>query len=108
MDVSEIARIFVAYRSENPALDLNQQIAKMKEIKDQQETTKRLDEYANTLMDQIKEGAGEFASDTVDDLYGEDIEKYKEAMRRVRSARTPGARKAAGIALMKTKLGNLR
>jgi hypothetical protein len=77
---SEISKIFIAYRSQNPTMDLNQQIAKMKEIRDQQETTKRLDEYANTLMDQIKEGAGEFASNTVDDLYGDDLEKYKEAM----------------------------
>jgi len=77
---SEISKIFVAYRGENPNADPNTLLTKMKEIRDQQETTKRLDDYANTLMDQIKEGAGEFAGDTMDDLYGEDIEKYKEAM----------------------------
>jgi tetratricopeptide (TPR) repeat protein len=77
---SEISKIFVAYRGENPNADPNQLLKKMEEIRDQQETAKRLDEYANTLMDQLKEGAGEFAGDTMDDLYGEDIEKYKEAM----------------------------
>ncbi|PIR48899.1 hypothetical protein COU80_01815 [Candidatus Peregrinibacteria bacterium CG10_big_fil_rev_8_21_14_0_10_55_24] len=77
---SEIAKIFVTYRSENPNADPNQLLAKMREITDQQETAKRLDEYANSLMDQIKEGAGQFANDTVEDLYGDDIEKYKDAM----------------------------
>ena len=77
---SEIAKLFIAYRGENPTADPNQLLSKMQEIRDQQETSKRLDEYANTLMDQIKDGAGQFASDTVDDLYGDDIEKYKAAM----------------------------
>ncbi|MDO8468215.1 MAG: hypothetical protein Q7S29_00455 [Candidatus Peribacter sp.] len=77
---SEIARQFVALRNQNPTMSLNEQLKKMEEIKDQQETSKRLDEYANSLMDQMKEGAGGFASDTFDDLYGEDVEKYKEEM----------------------------
>jgi hypothetical protein len=77
---SEIARQFIAIRNQNPTMDLNQQLAKLEEIRDRQETVKRLDEQANQLMDQIKEGANGFASDTFDDLYGEDIEKYKEAM----------------------------
>ncbi|MFA6038638.1 MAG: hypothetical protein WCV62_01920 [Candidatus Peribacteraceae bacterium] len=77
---SEISKIFIAYRGQNPGMDINQQLAKMEEIRDQQETSKRLDEYANTLMDQIKDGAGDFASDTMDDLYGDDIEEYKEEM----------------------------
>lgn len=77
---SEISKIFVDFRTKNPNMDMNQQLAKMKEIKDQQETSKRLDEYANSLMDQMKEGATGFANDTFDDLYGEDVEKYKAAM----------------------------
>jgi len=77
---SEIARQFVAMRNANPTMTLNDQLKKMEEIKDQQETSKRLDEYANSLMDQIKDGAGGFAGDTFDDLYGEDVEKYKEEM----------------------------
>jgi predicted ribosome quality control (RQC) complex YloA/Tae2 family protein len=52
----------------------------MEEIKENQETLKRYDELANTLMDQVKESAGEFASTTFDDLYGEDVEKYQKAM----------------------------
>lgn len=77
---SEISKLFVDFRSKNPNMSMNEQLKKMEEIKDQQETSKRLDEYANTLMDQIKEGASGFAGDTFDDLYGEDVEKYKEAM----------------------------
>jgi hypothetical protein len=77
---SEISKIFIDMRSKNPNMTMNEQLKKLEEIKDQQETSKRLDEYANSLMDQIKEGAGGFAGDTFDDLYGEDVEKYKEAM----------------------------
>ncbi len=77
---SAIAKTFTAYRSQNPNVSLNDQIKEMQKIKDQQDLIKSLDEQANTLMDQIKDGANDFASDTMDDLYGEDIEKYKEAM----------------------------
>lgn len=77
---SEISKIFIDMRSKNPNMSMNDQLKKLEEIKDQQETSKRLDEYANSLMDQIKDGAGGFAGDTFDDLYGDDVEKYKEAM----------------------------
>ncbi len=77
---SEISKLFVDFRSKNPNMSMNEQLKKMEEIKDQQETSKRLDEYANTLMDQIKEGATGFADETFEDLYGDDIEKYKDAM----------------------------
>lgn len=77
---SEISKLFIDMRNKNPNMTMNEQLKKMEEIKNQQETSKRLDEYANTLMDQIKDGASGFAGDTFDDLYGDDIEKYKEAM----------------------------
>ncbi len=77
---SEIAKVFVEFRSKNPNLSLNDQLKEMQKIKDQQELVKSLDEQANTLMDQLKDGASDFASNTMDDLYGKDIEKYKEAM----------------------------
>lgn len=77
---SEIVRQLLKVRDENPGMSLNDQLAKLEQIKQDQETVKRLDEAANTLMDQIKEGAGDFASQTFDDLYGDDVEKYKAAM----------------------------
>ncbi|OGL74451.1 hypothetical protein A3C96_03315 [Candidatus Uhrbacteria bacterium RIFCSPHIGHO2_02_FULL_60_10] len=77
---SEIARQFVDFRSKNPGLSLNDQLKKMEEIKDQQETSKRLDEEANALMDQIKDSASDFATDTIEDVYGDDLEEYQKAM----------------------------
>lgn len=77
---SEIARQVIDFRDKNPGMSLNDQLAKMAEIKEQQETMKRLDEQANTLMDQIKSGASDFATTAIDDVYGEDIEAYKKAM----------------------------
>jgi hypothetical protein len=77
---SEIVRLTLAARDAAPGMSLNDQLAKLAEIKEQQETIKRLDEQANTLMDQVKEGASGFASQTFDDLYGDDVEAYKKAM----------------------------
>lgn len=77
---AEIVRQTLAVRDENPGMSLNDQLKKMAEVKEQQETIKRLDEAANTLMDQIKESASDFATTAVDDVYGEDIEKYKATM----------------------------
>lgn len=77
---SEIAKIFIDVRSKNPGMGLNDQLKEMQKIKDQQDLIKNLDEQANTLMDTMKDGASDFASETMDDLYGEDVEKYKEAM----------------------------
>jgi hypothetical protein len=77
---SEIVRQLLAVRDQNPGMGLNDQLAKLQEIKEQQETMKRLDEHANTLMDQLKESASDFASQSLEDLYGEDVEAYKKAM----------------------------
>jgi hypothetical protein len=77
---SEIARQFMAARGDNPNMSLNDQLAKMKDIRDRQMTAKRLDDEVNGLMDELKESASGFASDTVDDLYGDDLEEYKKAM----------------------------
>lgn len=77
---SEIARQFVDFRSSHPGLSLNDQLAKMEEIRDRQETAKRLDEQANQIMDDLKETAGDFASQSLEDLYGDDIEGYKKAI----------------------------
>ncbi len=77
---SEISKVFVDFRNKNPNLSLNDQLKEMQKIKDQQDLIKSLDEQANTLMDQMKDGASDFASNTMDDLYGKDIEKYKDAM----------------------------
>lgn len=77
---SEIARLLIDHRDRNPGMSVNEQLKKLEEIKEQQETAKRLDEQANQLMDQIKEGASQFASDTIDDLYGDDLEAYQKAM----------------------------
>lgn len=77
---SLIAKEFTDFRNKNPGLSLNEQLKKMTEIKDQQMIAKNLDDEANTLMDQIKESASAFATDTIDDVYGEDIEGYKKAM----------------------------
>lgn len=77
---SSIAKIFSGYRDDHPGMSLDEQIAKMREIKENQETLKRYDEQANTLMDQVKDGASDFAGTTFDDLYGEDVKKYQEAM----------------------------
>jgi hypothetical protein len=77
---SEISKIFIDFRGKNPNLSLNDQIKKLEEIKEEQDRIKNLDEISNTLMDQLKESVGDFADDTIDDLYGDDIEKYKQAM----------------------------
>jgi len=78
---SSIAKIFTDFRGENPDISLNDQIKKLEEIKQDQDTIKRLDDHANSLMDQIKSSATDFANQTVDDLYGGDIEAFEEAMK---------------------------
>ncbi len=77
---AEIVRQTLAARDSSGGMSLNDQLAKMAEIKEQQETVKRLDEQANTLMDQIKSGATDVATDAFNEKYGGDIEKYKAAM----------------------------
>jgi hypothetical protein len=76
----QISKDFTDWRNKNPGMSLNDQLGKMKEIKDQQELSKSLDEQANTLMDQIKGGATDFANQTADDLYGKDAEAFQKAM----------------------------
>jgi hypothetical protein len=78
---SEISKEFIDFRTKNPNADINTQLAKMKELKDNQEFVKNMDEQANELIDTIKENASEFANGTIDDLYGEDIQKYKDEMK---------------------------
>ena len=65
-------------------------------------------EGKDKLIKQVKKAPLKMKPGTSTDAKASDSEKYKIAMRRVRSARTPGARKSAGIDLMKLKLGNLR
>jgi len=77
---SEISKLFVDMRNKNPNMDVNTQLGKIQEIKDQQELVKNLDEQANTLMDQIKSQANDVASGTLEDIYGEDVEKIKAKM----------------------------
>lgn len=77
---SEIAREFVDFRNKNPEMTLNEQLKKMEEIRDRQMTAKSLDEQANQLMDEIKSQASDFATDTLDDLYGDDLKEYQEKM----------------------------
>jgi tetratricopeptide (TPR) repeat protein len=77
---AEIVRQTLAVRDANTGMSLNDQLAKMEEIKEQQELVKRLDEHANTLMDQIKEGASSMANDTFDDLYGDDVKELQTSM----------------------------
>ena len=78
---SEISKEFIDFRNKNPNADLNAQLNKMKELKDNQEFVKNMDEQANELMDTIKENASEFANGTIDDLYGEDIKKFQDDMK---------------------------
>jgi hypothetical protein len=105
---SSIAKAFTEFRSNNPGLTLEQQIAKMEEIKENQETLKRYDEEANILMDQVKETASEFANDTFDDLYGDDVKKYQEAMEakaRKLAEEYGGEKLTAGIAQLEELKG---
>jgi hypothetical protein len=76
----QISKDFTDWRSKNPSASLNDQLNKMKEIRDQQEISKSLDEQANTLMDQIKSGADDFANQTANDLYGDDVAAFQKAM----------------------------
>lgn len=75
----EIASIMIDHRNNNPGMSTEEQIEKIQEIAQEQEWLKSLDEQANTLMDQIKGAANDFASQTVDDLYREDIEHFQQA-----------------------------
>jgi len=77
---SEISREFVDFRSKNPGMTMNDQLKKMEEIRDRQMTAKSLDEQANAIMDDLKSTASDFATNTLDDLYGEDAKAYQEKL----------------------------
>jgi hypothetical protein len=65
-------------------------------------------EGAQKLIKQVKKAPLKLKPGPSVDREAKGQEKYKEAMRRVRSARTPGASKTAGIDLMKLKLSKFR
>ena len=64
---AEIVKQTLALRDQNPGMSLNDQLAKLKEVKEQQETVKRLDDEANTLMDQVKSTASDYATTAISD-----------------------------------------
>lgn len=78
---SQVAQIFEAIRDDNPDMSTEEQLKVLKDVAIDQQTMKRLDEHANTLMDQIKSSATAFAEQTVDDLYGEDKAAFEQAMK---------------------------
>jgi hypothetical protein len=76
---AEIVKLTLAARGQMPGMSLNDQLAKLKEIREQQELTKRLDEQANTLMDQIKSTATDFAKEQVSDAASAKAKEFIEA-----------------------------
>lgn len=78
---SQVAQVFEALRDENPNMSVEEQLELLKDVAIDQQSMKRLDEHANTLMDQIKGSATAFAEQTVDDLYGEDVAAFEQAMK---------------------------
>lgn len=75
---SQISKDFTDWRSKNPGKTMNDQLKKMEEIKDQQELSKSLDEQANALMDQVKQGATDFATDKVTDALTDKGKEFLE------------------------------
>lgn len=78
---SQVAQVFEALRDQNPNMSVDEQLEVLKNVAIDQQSMKRLDEHANTLMDQIKSSANAFAQQTVDDLYGEDIAAFEDAVK---------------------------
>lgn len=77
---SEIAKLFIEARKENPNMTVNEQLKKMEEIKDRQETVKNLDEQVNEVFDEMKDSISDFVSENVDEATGasEFAEKMQE------------------------------
>jgi exonuclease VII large subunit len=72
---SEIAQDFMKLRSANPNLNIDQLVQKLKDIKEQKETVKRLDEEANTLMDEMKKHMEDYTDDKKQEMIDAATEK---------------------------------
>jgi len=72
---SEIAQDFIKARAANPNLNIDQLVQKLKDIKEQKETVKRLDEAANTLMDQMKSHMQDYTDEKKQEMIDAATEK---------------------------------
>ncbi|MFH0869488.1 MAG: hypothetical protein V1866_00345 [archaeon] len=72
---SEIAQDFMKARAANPTLNIDQLVQKLKDIKEQKETVKRLDEAANTLMDQMKSQMQDYTDEKKQEMIDAATEK---------------------------------
>jgi hypothetical protein len=72
---SEIAKDFTKLRTANPTLNIDQLVQKLKDIKEQKETVKRLDEEANTLMDEMKKHMEDYTDEKKQEMIDAATEK---------------------------------
>jgi hypothetical protein len=72
---SEVAQDFMKLRTANPNLNVDQLVQKLKDIKDQKETVKRLDEEANTLMDEMKKHMEDYTDEKKQEMIDAATEK---------------------------------
>ncbi|HLC84471.1 MAG TPA: hypothetical protein VJH22_01630 [Candidatus Nanoarchaeia archaeon] len=72
---AEIRKDFIRFKAKNPEQDIDTYVAKLKEIKEQKEFVKNLDEQANELVDGLKEKVGEYADEQKEELINGVTEK---------------------------------
>jgi len=67
---STISKQFTAYRNSHPGEDMDSLLSKLKDIKDRQETVKRLDDEVNGVFDEMKGSITDFVTENADEATG--------------------------------------
>jgi len=79
---SDIAKDFIKVKTANPTLTVDQLVQKLKAIKEEKEMIKRLDDQANTLVDQLKGTVGDYADEKKQEMIDAATEKGWDWMKK--------------------------